>query len=114
MFATRIHDAQCGFKAVTADAARRLLPQVRDDGWFFDTELLLLAERNGLRIHEIPVDWVDDTDSRVDVGRTALHDLRGVLRVACRFALGRGDLTRGDPAADPARPSTGPPDPGAY
>ena len=67
MFATRFRDAQCGFKAVRADVARRLLPAIEDDGWFFDTELLVLAEHNGLRIHEVPVDWVDDADSRVDV-----------------------------------------------
>ena len=60
-------DAQCGFKAIRRDSARELLPLVEDTGWFFDTELLVLAERAGLRIHEVPVDWVDDPDSRVDV-----------------------------------------------
>jgi putative flippase GtrA len=83
-------DAQCGFKAVTREAAALLLPQIRDDGWFFDTELLVLAERSGLRIHEVPVDWVDDPDSRVDVVRTALDDLRGIARLGgelSRFAL---------------------------
>jgi putative flippase GtrA len=69
--------------------ARRLLPAVEDDGWFFDTELLLLAERNGLRIHEVPVDWVDDPDSRVDILRTAVADLRGVTRLAADIARGR-------------------------
>ena len=59
-----------------ADVARALLPAIEDDAWFFDTELLLLAEHNGLRIHEVPVDWVDDPDSRVDVARTARDDLR--------------------------------------
>jgi glycosyltransferase involved in cell wall biosynthesis len=75
---TRFSDAQCGFKAVRADAARRLLPDVRDEGWFFDTELLVLAQRRGLRIHEVPVDWIDDPDSRVDIVPTALADLRGI------------------------------------
>jgi glycosyltransferase involved in cell wall biosynthesis len=75
-------DAQCGFKALTATAARRLLDDVRDDNWFFDTELLVLAQRRGLRIHEVPVDWVDDPDSRVDIVRTAIEDLRGVARLA--------------------------------
>jgi glycosyltransferase involved in cell wall biosynthesis len=78
----RFSDAQCGFKAVTATAARRLLDDVRDDGWFFDTELLVLAQRRGLRIHEVPVDWVDDPDSRVDIVRTAIEDLQGVARLA--------------------------------
>ena len=78
----RFSDAQCGFKAVRADALAGLLPAVRDDGWFFDTELLVLAQRRGLRIHEVPVDWVEDTDSRVAIVPTALADLRGVARLA--------------------------------
>lgn len=78
---TRFSDAQCGFKAIRRDAARELLPLVHDDAWFFDTELLVVAERAGLRIHEVPVDWVDDPDSSVDVVRTAWEDLRGVGRL---------------------------------
>ena len=78
---TKFSDAQCGFKAIRADRARELLPKVQDTGWFFDTELLVLAERSGLRIHEVPVDWVDDADSRVDIARTVLDDLRGVARL---------------------------------
>ena len=74
-------DAQCGFKAITKPAAERLLPLVRDDSWFFDTELLVLAERSGLRIHEVPVDWQDDPDSRVEIVRTAKDDLRGMARL---------------------------------
>jgi putative flippase GtrA len=77
----RFTDAQCGFKAVRTDVAATLVPDVRDDGWFFDTELLVLAQRRGLRIHEVPVDWVDDPDSRVDIVSTALADLRGVARL---------------------------------
>lgn len=82
-------DAQCGFKAIRRDVAQRLLPLVEDDGWFFDTELLILAERAGLRIHEIPVDWVDDPDSSVDIVRTATDDLKGMLRVGTNLARGR-------------------------
>ena len=78
---TRFSDAQCGFKAIRAERARELLPRVKDQAWFFDTELLVLAERAGLRIHEVPVDWVDDADSRVDIGRTVVEDLRGVARL---------------------------------
>lgn len=84
----RFSDAQCGFKAIRADVAERLLPHVADTGWFFDTELLVLAERSGLRIHEVPVDWVDDPDSRVDIIATAAADLRGVGRLLSGFAKG--------------------------
>ncbi len=74
-------DAQCGFKAMRADVARELLPLVEDQQWFFDTELLVQAERHGLRIHEVPVDWSDDPDSRVDIARTAVDDLKGLWRL---------------------------------
>ncbi|MEV4258155.1 dolichyl-phosphate beta-glucosyltransferase [Spirillospora sp. NPDC049652] len=86
--AARFSDAQCGFKAGRTEIVQALLPAVEDQEWFFDTELLLLAERTGLRIHEVPVDWVDDPDSRVDVLRTALDDLRGMARVARRMLTG--------------------------
>jgi putative flippase GtrA len=85
----RFTDAQCGFKAVTRGAAAQLLPQIRDDGWFFDTELLVLAGRDGLRIHEVPVDWVDDPDSRVDIVRTAIEDLKGVARLVFATPVAR-------------------------
>jgi putative flippase GtrA len=85
----RFSDAQCGFKAMRIECARALLPHVRDTSWFFDTELLVLAERSGLRIAEIPVDWVDDPDSRVDIVGTALADLRGVARMAGSLLRGR-------------------------
>jgi putative flippase GtrA len=86
---TRFSDAQCGFKAIRADVARELLPLVEDNAWFFDTELLVVAERAGLRIHEVPVDWVDDPDSRVDIARTALDDLRGIARLGRSLVSGR-------------------------
>jgi hypothetical protein len=86
---TRFSDAQCGFKAVRADAVPSLVAGVRDDGWFFDTELLVLAQRRGLRIHEVPVDWIDDPDSRVALVRTALEDLRGVARIGAASAVAR-------------------------
>jgi glycosyltransferase involved in cell wall biosynthesis len=101
VLASRVRDAQCGFKAVRSGVARRLLPAIEDNGWFFDTELLLLAERNGLRIHEVPVDWVDDVDSRVHVVSTALGDLKGTARMAVRFARGRGRVDLGPEARLP-------------
>src|SRR5580693_8757409 len=84
----RFSDAQCGFKAIGAFQARQLLPLIEDRGWFFDTELLVLAQRAGLRIHEVPVDWIDDADSRVDIVDTALGDLRGMTRVGLGLARG--------------------------
>lgn len=86
--AARFSDAQCGFKAMRRDVAVSLLPLVQDTGWFFDTELLVIAQRAGLRIHEVPVDWIDDPDSRVDVLATAAADVRGIVRVGRALATG--------------------------
>ncbi|WP_225726101.1 MULTISPECIES: bifunctional glycosyltransferase family 2/GtrA family protein [unclassified Nocardia] len=105
----RFSDAQCGFKAMRSEVARQLLPLVRDGEWFFDTELLVLAERAGLRIHEVPVDWIDDPDSRVDIVDTARKDLLGIGRLLralytgalpldeLRRAVGREPLVPGVP-----------------
>jgi putative flippase GtrA len=87
-------DAQCGFKAMRREVADRLLPLVEDNNWFFDTELLVLAERAGLRIHEVPVDWTDDPGSTVDIVATALEDLKGVARLLRGFATGRIPIAR--------------------
>ncbi|HUO38394.1 MAG TPA: glycosyltransferase, partial [Mycobacterium sp.] len=98
----KFSDAQCGFKAIRSEVAAQLLPRVEDTGWFFDTELLVLAERAGLRIHEVPVDWVDDPDSRVDIVATATADLRGIARLLRGFATGSpsvADLRSAVPAA---------------
>jgi putative flippase GtrA len=89
----RFSDAQCGFKALRTEAALQLLPLVEDEEWFFDTELLVTAERLGLRISEVPVDWVDDPDSRVKIFPTALSDLRGVWRMSHGRALRPGRRT---------------------
>jgi putative flippase GtrA len=88
----RFSDAQCGFKAIRRDAARELLPLVQNNTWFFDTELLVLAERAGLRIHEVPVDWTDDPDSRVDILATAIEDLGGMARLGWSLVAGRVPL----------------------
>jgi putative flippase GtrA len=85
----RFSDAQCGFKALRGAVARDLLDEVRDDSWFFDTELLVLAQRRGLRIHEVPVDWVDDPDSRVAIVPTAVDDVRGVARLVMAGPVAR-------------------------
>jgi putative flippase GtrA len=87
-------DAQCGFKAMRREVADRLLPLVEDNNWFFDTELLVLAERAGLRIHEVPVDWTDDPGSTVDIVATALEDLKGVARLLRGFTTGRIPIAR--------------------
>jgi glycosyltransferase involved in cell wall biosynthesis len=99
----RFRDAQCGFKAMRSDVARTLLPMVRDQGWFFDTELLVLGQRAGLRIREVPVRWIEDRDSRVDIPSTVMTDLRGVLRM-------RRDMSSGlrAPRRAAAAPAHGP------
>ena len=77
----RVTDAQCGFKAISRAAARALVPLVRDNAWFFDSELLLVAQENGYRLREVPVHWEEDTDTRVRIVGTAIEDLRGIWRL---------------------------------
>ncbi|HWE91656.1 MAG TPA: bifunctional glycosyltransferase family 2/GtrA family protein [Pseudonocardiaceae bacterium] len=89
----RFSDAQCGFKAARTEVVRPLLARIEDDSWFFDTELLLLAEHNALRVHEVPVDWVEDTDTRVKLGKTIGEDIRGLIRVARAKASGAAQVT---------------------
>ena len=81
MFFVRFRDAQCGFKAISQKAARELAPLVVDNGWFFDTELLILAEKNGYRTYELPVKWTDDPDTRVKIVKTAYDDMMGLFRL---------------------------------
>ncbi len=87
-------DAQCGFKAMRRESVDRLLESIEDEAWFFDTELLIQAERRGLRIHEVAVDWIDDPDTRVQIVSTASEDLRGVWRLV----RDRSDCSRPTPA----------------
>jgi len=113
VLAVHFSDAQCGFKAIRADVAQQLLPLVQDNGWFFDTELLVLAERSGLRIHEVPVDWIDDPDSKVDIVSTAREDLLGVARVGRALASGALPLAEmrrqlGRAPLEPATPGVPP------
>lgn len=77
----KFRDAQCGFKALRRDAALQLLPLIEDNSWFFDTELLIRAEQSGYEIVQIPVEWVEDPDSRVKIIPTAIADVCGLLRV---------------------------------
>ena len=93
---SHVSDAQCGFKAGRRQAIQALLPAVENEHWFFDSELLHLAEQSGLRIHEVPVDWTEDPDSRVHLVATAIEDLRGIARLRRR-----GPAVAGDPAPQP-------------
>jgi glycosyltransferase involved in cell wall biosynthesis len=86
---THFSDAQCGFKAVSRRAVDALVPKIEDEGWFFDTELLVLAEKRGYRIKDIPVEWVEDDDSRVKIMKTSWEDIKGVVRLRRHLWTGR-------------------------
>ena len=88
-FSTNFSDAQCGFKAITKEAAQRLLPVIEDNGWFFDTELLAIAEKSGYRIFDMPVQWTEDPDSRVKIISTAWADVQGIIRVRRSLRSGK-------------------------
>ena len=95
---TRFSDAQCGFKVVTREVVDRIVPQIKDQSWFFDTELLVLAEKQGYRIKDIPVVWNEDDDSRVKILRTAWEDIKGVFRLR-RLLWSRARCVVLEPAA---------------
>lgn len=99
---TKFSDAQCGFKAVSRRAITNIVPQIRDQTWFFDTELLVLAEKQGYRIGDIPVRWIEDDDSRVKIVKTAWDDIKGIMRL--RLLLWQWSLGMGDPPRHRAQP----------
>lgn len=86
---TKFTDAQCGFKAVTREVVKRVVPQIKDQGWFFDTELLVLGEKQGYKIKDIPVVWIEDDDSRVKIVPTALKNIKGVFRLRWHLTKNR-------------------------
>ena len=98
---TSFSDAQCGFKAVSRWTVKEIIPQIKDESWFFDTELLVLAEKQGCRIKDIPVRWTEDDDSRVKIAKTAWEDVRGVLRL--RWGLWRGSVPTATASASLAK-----------
>lgn len=100
-----LSDAQCGFKAITRRAAERLLPMVEDNDWFFDTELLVLADRLGYRIFDLPVRWMEKPDSRVRIWRTVIDDLKGVIRLRRQLAQGKASPRAVSKGLDLAAPS---------
>lgn len=84
---TSFSDAQCGFKVVSRRVVQEIVPSIKDQAWFFDTELLVLAEKQGYKIMDLPVRWIEDNDSRVKIVRTAWEDIKGVARL--RWTLWR-------------------------
>ncbi|MDH7515232.1 MAG: glycosyltransferase [Bacteroidota bacterium] len=94
MFFTRFSDAQCGFKAVTREVVDILLPVIEDNVWFFDSELLIIGEKCGYRIFDVPVKWIEDLDTRVQIVRTAIDDIKGLFRVRRKFLAGAYDHLR--------------------
>jgi glycosyltransferase involved in cell wall biosynthesis len=105
VFGPVFSDAQCGFKAVRKDLLPQLLPMIENNEWFFDSEMLLLAEHNQLRIHEVPVDWVEDLDSRVNIQKTVIEDLKGLARMRLKFWQGGGLLEKTVPQTPAATSS---------
>ncbi len=100
-------DAQCGFKAARRELIEPLLERIEDDSWFFDTELLYLAQRSKLAIHEVPVRWVDDPDSRVDIIATAREDMRGIMRLRAAARAQRAVASvAGSPLASRSAPGS--------
>jgi glycosyltransferase involved in cell wall biosynthesis len=101
---TRFSDAQCGFKALSRNAVEKIVPQIKDQAWFFDTEMLVLAEKQGYRIKDLPVEWIEDDDSRVKIIQTGWEDIKGVFRLRRQLW---SDVLSGATVAKPALPNGG-------
>jgi glycosyltransferase involved in cell wall biosynthesis len=99
VFSTNVSDFQCGFKGLTKETAMRLLPFLKDHEFFFDTEMLLVAESSGFRIAEIPIRWIENTDSSVRILRTAWIDVKGLIRVYRNLRAGKYSAVAGTPVA---------------
>jgi glycosyltransferase involved in cell wall biosynthesis len=85
MFFTKFHDAQCGFKAVSRKAVQEIVPLIVNQKWFFDTELLIIGEKKGYRIKEIPVKWDEDPGTTVNIKNTVVEDIKGLMRLRFHF-----------------------------
>ncbi|MCI0902629.1 MAG: glycosyltransferase family 2 protein [Chloroflexi bacterium] len=81
MFFTGLPDAQCGFKALTRATAEAIVPSIKNNNWFFDTELLVIAAKRGFNIASVPVKWIDDPASTVNIASTAKEDIKGLMRL---------------------------------
>ncbi|MCI0830665.1 MAG: glycosyltransferase family 2 protein, partial [Chloroflexi bacterium] len=81
MFFTGLPDAQCGFKALTRATAEAIVPNIKNNNWFFDTELLVIAAKRGFNIASVPVKWIDDPASTVNIASTAKEDIKGLMRL---------------------------------
>ena len=81
MFFTKLSDAQCGFKALSRECAQKILPLTKNNEWFFDTETLLLAMMHGYKRAELPVTWIDDPGTTVNIRKTVIEDLKGLARI---------------------------------
>jgi glycosyltransferase involved in cell wall biosynthesis len=84
---TSFSDAQCGFKAVSRQVVNEIMPEIEDQAWFFDTELLVLGEKRGFKIKDLPVQWIEDDDSRVKIVGTAWEDIKGIVRLRWKLWL---------------------------
>jgi len=73
-----LSDAQCGFKALNKKVIKNVLPEVKNQNWFFDTELLILAQKNGFKIKYIPINWKDRPKTRVKIMDTIFEDIAGI------------------------------------
>lgn len=79
LFRVEFKDAQCGFKAISKRAFRALAPLIQNRNWFFDSEMLIIASRAGMKIVEVPISWKDDPTSTVKIAKTAKEDILGLL-----------------------------------
>jgi uncharacterized membrane protein YbhN (UPF0104 family) len=81
MLGSKLRDHQCGFKAFKRSSVLKLLRDVKDNHWFWDTEVLVLAQRKGLRVKEIPVKWKQSGETKVKFTKDVLYMFSQILRM---------------------------------
>lgn len=88
-FKPSFQDAQCGFKAITKEVTEKILPQIKNNNWFFDTEMFVLAEKIGYQIKEIPIEWLEKRQvkrkSTVKILSTVWEDIKGMIELKKRL-----------------------------
>jgi glycosyltransferase involved in cell wall biosynthesis len=80
-------DAQCGFKALCKRVVDEIVPKIKNQNWFFDTELLVLAEKKGFKIRYIPINWTERLKTKVRIGKAIFEDIAGILRLVIKRDL---------------------------
>lgn len=95
-----IGDTQCGFKMFTRSAAKEIFPYMHNEGWIFDVEVLILAERKKIKVVEVPISWHEVDGSKMDLARDSINMAVDLVAIRCAYMLGIYDDGRRSKTSD--------------